>query len=175
MPEGGRGSTIKADPVEVEMLKLRVAARMEMVEFYFRASSSFDKLVKQQNRELHHTLRTVASPKKHEEAVRRVGKQREQHIHKMRARSLSAGRQRCEQRLAALDKYTDDNREALTGKDLSAEDKAVVQRERGKMQPDIPSYREVYAGKKVLSTYRDPVMCVTTLRPYSAPAARTRS
>ena len=30
------------------------------VEFYFRASTSFDKLVKQQNRDLHHTLRTVA-------------------------------------------------------------------------------------------------------------------
>lgn len=174
MPAGGRGCTIVADPVEVEMLKLRVAARMEMVEFYFKASSSFDKLVKKQNSELHRTLRSISSPAKHEAAVKKIGKQREQHIHKMRARSLSAGRTRAEQRLAALDKYTEDNREALHGRDMSAEDQAVVARERGAMQPQIPSHREVYNGRKVLSTYRDPVLCVSTLRPYSAPAARGR-
>lgn len=175
MPVGGRGSTLTADPVEVELLKLRVAARMEMVEFYFSTSTSFDKLVQDQNRLLRYTLRSVQDVKQHHSCIGRIGKQREDHIHKMRARSLSAGRERAAQRIAALDAYTNENRKSLEGGELSEKDKAVVSRERAAMQPNIPSAREVWRGRKQLSSFRDPVLSVTTLRPYSAPPVSRRT
>lgn len=172
MPPGGRGSTLKADPVEVELLKLRVAARLETVDFYFKTSQNFDKLVREQNRTFLHTLRTVGDLNNaHQKACEKLGKDREDHIHKMRARSLSAGRERASKRIGALDAYTRANREALEGKEMSAQEKAVVTRERSAMQPVIPSYREVWRGRKQLSSYRDPVLSVSTLRPYSAPPA----